>query len=59
MADSTILARFRRRHRRICRDIIVGVTEVIGNIEHEPRIDDQEACRAEDVLDGRIGENGT
>ena len=44
-----------RRYRRIGRNVVVGMPEEVWNVEHEPGVEDQKACRAEGVLDGRMG----
>jgi len=41
---------FRRRHRRVRRDTIIRVTEIVWDVEYKLR----EACGAEDVFDRRV-----
>ena len=44
-----------RRHRRIGRDVVVGVAEIVRHVEHEPGEHDAEARHEEAVLHGGIG----
>ena len=45
----------RRRRQRIGGNRIVGVEQIIGNVEHEPRIENEKHRQAEDVLDRGVG----
>ena len=47
-----------RRHRRVGRDVVVGVAEIVRHVEHEPAEHDAEAHHEERVLDRRIRREG-
>ena len=44
-----------RRHRRIGRDVVVGMAEIVRHVEHEPGIQDQKHSQHEGVLHGGVG----
>ena len=47
-----------RRHRRVCRDVVVGVTEEVRNVEYEPGEQDAEHHHQKGIFYGRIGSEG-
>ena len=44
----------RRRHRRVGRDVVVRIAEIVRDVENEPGEEQQEAGHAERVLEGRV-----